>query len=99
MKDHITLELLFQLLYGTIAVAGGVARYLRGYVDGIPFSLGVFAASAFVSGFGGWLFALIGQSMDLPQTIVFAMAGIGGFFSDQTLKLVFEYTAGKLPTK
>lgn len=99
MKDLPSLEILIQIVYGAIAVAGGVARYLRGYVDGIPFSFGVFAASAFISGFGGWIFALIGQSMQMPQTIIFAMAGVGGFFSDQALKLVFEYMAGKLPAK
>lgn len=99
MKDQHTIEILIQLLYGSIAVAGGVARYLRGYVDGIPFSFGVFMASAFISGFGGWIFALLGQSMSMPQTIIFAMAGVGGFFSDQALKLVFEYMAGKLPIK
>jgi hypothetical protein len=99
MKDHLSIELIVQLLYGAVAVCGGIARYLRGYVDGMPFSFGVFIASAFISGFGGWLFALIGQSMNLPQSIIFAMAGIGGFFSDQTLKLTFEYVSGKLPTK
>lgn len=99
MKDHFSLEIFIQFVYGMIAIMGGVARYLRGYVDGIPFSFGVFMASAFVSGFGGWLFALLGLSLALPQPLTFAMAGIGGFFSDQTLKLVFEYMAGKLPTK
>lgn len=97
MKDQHTIEIIIQLLYGSIAVAGGIARYLRGYVDGIPFSFGVFAASAFVSGFGGWIFALIGQSMLLPQTIIFTMAGVGGFFSDQALKLAFEYMSARFP--
>lgn len=99
MKDYHSIEILAQLLYVAIAVCGGIARYLRGYVDGIPFSFGIFCASAFVSGFGGWIFALIGLSLNLPQFIVFAMAGTGGFFSDQALKLAFEYTAGRLPTK
>lgn len=99
MKNfNIPVEVFLQLLYGAIAVCGGIARYLRGYVDGIPFSLGVFMASAFVSGFGGWIFALLGHSLDLPTPILYIMAGTGGFFSDQALKLAFEYTAGKLPT-
>lgn len=83
-------------IYGAIAVFGGIARYLRGYVDGIPFSLGVFLASAFISGFGGWMFATLGTSMHLPIPILFVMAGVGGFFSDQTLKLIFEYIQGRV---
>lgn len=100
MKNfNVPVEVFFQLVYGLIAICGGVARYLRGFVDGVPFSFGIFCASAFVSGFGGWIFALIGLSLNLPQFIVFAMAGTGGFFSDQALKLAFEYTSGKFPTK
>jgi hypothetical protein len=84
-----------QVFYGLIAICGGIARYLKSYVDGAPFSLGIFAASAFISGFGGWVFAQIGISMNLPQPILYAMAGAGGYFSDQTLKLVLEYVQGK----
>lgn len=83
-------------LYGIIAVFGGIARYLRGYVDGIPFSAGIFFASSFISGFGGWMFATMGESLSMPTPILFVMAGIGGFFSDQTLKLIFEYVQGKV---
>ena len=82
-------------IYGAIAVCGGVARYLRSYIDGTPFSFGIFTASAFVSGFGGWMFATMGVSMDLPTSVLFVMAGTGGFFSDQTLKLIFEWVRGR----
>jgi len=83
-------------VYGFIAMFGGVARYLRGYVDGAPFSFSIFAASSFISGFGGWMFATLGESLVLPNALLFVMAGIGGFFSDQTLKFIFEYTQRKL---
>lgn len=84
-----------QYLYGIVAICGGVARYLSGYADGKPFSLGTFVASAFVSGFSGWMFAVMGMSMSLPQSIVFIMAGTGGFFGDQTMKLVLEYVKSR----
>lgn len=84
-----------QFIYGAIAICGGVARYLNGYSDGAPFSVGVFLASAFVAGFSGWMFALIGQSMSMPDSIVFIMAGSGGFFGEQTMKLVLEWVRGR----
>mgnify|MGYP001583618661 CR=1 FL=1 len=82
-------------IYGAIAVCGGVARYLRGYVDGAPFSIRIFFASAFVSGFGGWMFAVLGESISMPHALLFVMAGVGGLFSDQTMKFIFEYVQGK----
>lgn len=85
-----------QFIYGAVAICGGVARYLRGYADGAPFSLSVFAASAFISGFSGYMFALLGLSMQLPEPMLFIMAGTGGFFGDQTMKLVYEWAQGRL---
>lgn len=85
-----------QYIYGVIAIIGGMARYLTGYADGKHFSLGIFAASAFVSGFSGWMFALIGISMNMPQPVLFIMAGTGGFMGEQTMKLVVEWVQGKI---
>lgn len=78
------------LTYGLIALCGGVARYLNGYTKGKPFSLTMFIASAFISGFSGWMFATLGMSLDFPQPFVFMMAGTGGFFGDQTMKFLYE---------
>lgn len=94
---QVPVEVFFQLVYGFIAVCGGAARYLRGYADGVPFRFSIFVASMFFAGFSGWIFSLIGQSMMLPDPITFGMAGIGGFFGDQTLKLALEYFAAKVP--
>ncbi len=85
-----------QWIYGLIAVFGGVARYLNNYTnDGKPFSLSILIASTFVSGFSGWMFAVLGLSMDMPQSIVFIMAGTGGFFGEQTMKLIYEYVTAR----
>jgi hypothetical protein len=79
-----------ELIYGAIAIAGGIARYLNSYATGTPFKLSIFIASTFVSGFSGYMFALLGTTMNLPEGFLFIMAGTGGFFGDQTMKLVME---------
>lgn len=79
-----------QFVYGFIAICGGIARYLNNYATGATFRLSIFLASAFVAGFSGWMFALIGVSMSFDQPITFAMAGMGGFMGEQTLKFVWE---------
>lgn len=81
-----------QLIYIIVATVGGVARYLNSFADGkVPFQLSIFIASAFVAGFSGLMFALVGDSLSLPNPIPHIMAGCGGFFGDQTMKLVLEY--------
>lgn len=87
-----------QYVYGIIALCGGVARYLNGYTDGRSFKFSVFVASAFVAGFSGWMFALIGENLRLPQEMLFVMAGTGGFFGEQTMKLVLDYSKKTLKT-
>lgn len=84
-----------QLIYGFIAICGGVARYLNNYAQGQSFQFSVFVASTFMSGFSGYMFALLGISMNLPQPFLFMMAGTGGFFGDQSMKLVLEYLQNK----
>ena len=83
-------------IYVGIAVIGGIARYLNGFVNGNDFKLSVFFASAFVAGFSGYMFALLGDSLSLPPTMLHIMAGTGGFMGDQTLKFIMEYVGAKL---
>ncbi len=97
--DHINdilTKIPVQGYYAVIAMVGGIARYLNSYKDGqLHFSLPIFFASAFVSGFSGLMFALLGDSMLLPNPLPHIMAGVGGFFGDQTMKLVMEYITNK----
>lgn len=79
-----------EAIYTLLATSGGVARYLTGYTNGVPFKTGIFLASAVASGFSGFMFAQLGVSMDLPQPMLFVMAGTGGFFGEQTMKLILE---------
>lgn len=88
-----------QYIYGVIAIAGGVARYLTGYKDGVPFKFSIFIASAVVAGFSGWMFAQMGTSLRMSQEIVFIMAGTGGFMGEQTMKLIAEWLQSKIPTR
>lgn len=84
-----------ETIYGLIAIFGGIARYLNNYLHGGLFNWKFFMASTVVSGFSGYMFALVGLSLSLPSPVLFAMAGTGGFFGDQTMKLVLEYVSKK----
>ncbi len=81
-----------QWIYGLVAVFGGIARYLNGYVNGERFKFSILVASAFVAGFSGYMFAALGESLAMPQQMLFVMAGVGGFFGEQTMKFILEYT-------
>ena len=94
MSDFPQLPLSFTT--SIVAIAGGVARYLVGYVDGGRFKLSIFIASAFVSGFSGWMFALMGLDMNVPQEMIYMMAGVGGFMGEQTMKFILEYLGKKI---
>lgn len=84
-----------ELIYVAIATIGGMARYLSNYAQNGNFSLSFFVASSFASGFSGWMFALVGSSLQMSNSIIYVMAGVGGFFGDQTMKLVLEYIQSK----
>lgn len=89
---HIPVE----LIYGAVAIAGGVARYLNSYAKGQEtFKFKILFASAFVAGFSGYMFALLGESLHLPLPMPHILAGVGGFFGDQTMKLILEYLQNK----
>ena len=79
-----------EFLLVLLAVSGGCARYLSSYTNGTPFKVSVFLASGAVAGFTGYIFAIFGATMALPDPMLFVMAGIGGFFGEQTMKFVLE---------
>ena len=85
-----------EIIFVLLATAGGVARYLNGYANGSQFKFSIFCASAAVAGFSGYMFALLGTSLNFNQPMLFMMAGIGGFFGEQTLKLMLELAKGKV---
>lgn len=87
--DHLK-QIPTEIVYGFIAIGGGVARYLNGYVDGHKFRLSIFLASAAVSGFSGYMFALLGEALNFHYPWPNVFAGCGGFFGEQTMKLIFE---------
>lgn len=93
------LDLPIEFLWGALAIAGGVARYLNGFANGQPFKLSVFIASAFVAGFSGYMFALLGASLHFAPQFIYIMAGVGGFMGEQTMKLIWEYTSSRVPNK
>lgn len=86
----------FEIIYGILATAGGIARYLSEYNRSGKFAMRHFIASTAISGFSGYMFALLGISLDLPQTFLFMMAGTGGFMGEQALKFISEYVTNKI---
>lgn len=88
-----------EFMFVSIAFFGGIARYLTGFTNGAPFRFSVFFASGIVAGFSGWMFALFGETMHLPQEMLFVMAGIGGFSGEQTMKFILEQVTLKSKTK
>ena len=85
-----------EIIYVAVAIIGGIARYLNGYTNGAPFRLSVFLASGFVAGFSGWMFAQLGIAMNWPNGFLFILAGMGGFFGEQSMKLIMEFVERKI---
>lgn len=83
---HIPLEAALVI----IAIFGGTARYLNGYVNGQGFKFTVFVSSVIVSGFGGLMFGWLGTTLNFSSPMLLMMAGMGGYFSEQTLKFIYE---------
>lgn len=88
---HLPIEVIMAL----VSILGGIARYLNGYLNGGGFKLSLFISSIIVSGFGGLMFGWLGLSMSLPDSILFVMSGIGAYFSEQTLRFVYEIVKNK----
>lgn len=92
MKGNVPIEIIWVF----VAMIGGVARYLNSYISGQRFKLSIFLASGVVAGFSGYMFAIAGDSLQLPQGIVHMMAGVGGFFGEQTMKFLLDYAKDKV---
>lgn len=82
-------------IFVIVATCGGYARYLNGYTNGVPFRFSIFMASGLAAGFSGYMFATLGQTMALPESMLFVMAGTGGFFGEQTMKYILERVTKK----
>lgn len=85
-----------QLIFMVIAIAGGVARYLTGYANGTPFKFSILIAASLAAGFSGMMFYYVGVALNLPVPFLAMMAGTGGFYGEQTMKLVLEYASRNL---
>ncbi len=76
--------------YAVIAVVGGVARYLAGYLKGEQFNMTHFLAHAFVSGFSGYIFAHLSGLIGLDSNATFFIAGLGGFMGTKAIELIIK---------
>lgn len=93
---HWLADFLPSLSYVALAAGGGAARYLHSYTHGGKFSIGVFAASIILSGFSGLMFAFLGESMQMPVSVLYIFAGIGGFMGHSALEFLAEWIKTKV---
>lgn len=82
--------------YIVLAAAGGASRYLQQYVNGQPFSISIFSANIVLSGFSGFMFAVFGQTMNLPPQMLYVLAGVGGFMGANTLEFLSALLKAKM---
>lgn len=78
------------LAYIAIASVGGIAKYLNNILTGKDkiFSVSKLAASAFVSGFSGYMFAEFFYHIN-PDYMTIA-AGVGGFLGGESVSYLAE---------
>jgi len=86
-----------ETIYAVLAITGGMAKYLSSYREKHgKFAWSAFFIASFVSSFSGYMFALLGKSMSLPDTFIFMMAGMGGFMGEHALRFLGELLLKKL---
>lgn len=86
---------LFELFWVAFAMAGGVARHLDAYLRGGEFpSIKLLIANAVVSGFSGYMVALV--AMRVAPDWAFIAAGIGGYLGTQGLDWVAATLKGRV---
>lgn len=96
LKHHIPPQFVYVILAG----AGGIARYLSAYEKrNGKFAWGALFVAGFVSGFSGYMFALLGISTSMPQPMIYMLAGIGGFMGENALRFMAEYLMDKFKNK
>lgn len=86
-----------EILYVTIAAAGGMARYLQHYLNDGEFSIAHFLSHIFVSSFSGYMFYQFAVNiLGLPEATVAVCAGLGGWMGVEALKMIESFFKDKL---
>lgn len=89
-------QVLVEIGYAAIAAIGGMAKYLDDYTKGKKFELGKAAASVFVSGFSGYMFAQFAASLGFEPRAAAMFAGVGGWAGSAAVHFLFNrFTQGK----
>ena len=86
-----------ELLYVSVAAAGGIARYLQAYLYEGAFAWQHFIAHIFVSSFSGYMFYQFATNvLNFPDNTIAVFAGVGGWMGVEALKMAETLLKKKL---
>lgn len=89
-----------EILYVTIAAAGGTARYLNIYLKEGDFTLRHFVAHVFISAFSGYMFYQAALNLfGMPEGSIAIVSGLGGWMGVEALKWLEMVLKNKMGDK
>lgn len=82
-----------EVVYVAVAAAGGGARYLQKYLEEGKFGWSHLLVHLIVSAFSGYMFYQCAVNvLNVPETVVPVLAGMGGWMGVESLKVVETLT-------
>jgi len=85
-----------EVLYVIIAAAGGISKYLNEYLGGgTAFRFSMMISHIIVSGFSGFIFALVAEHMNFSPRLVYVCAGVGGFMGAATIDYIRYFLSSR----
>jgi hypothetical protein len=86
-----------EIIYVSVAAAGGIARYLQFYLKEGSFAWQHFIAHVFVSSFSGYMFYQFAVNvLSFPENTIAIFAGLGGWMGVEALKMAEGIIKNKL---
>lgn len=86
-----------EVVYVSIAAAGGVTRYLQHYLNEGLFAWQHFVAHVFVSSFSGYMFYQFAVNLfGFPSSTIAIFSGLGGWMGVEALKYLEWIIKSKL---
>lgn len=89
-----------EVVYVSVAAAGGLARYLQVYLSSGEFSWRKLVAHLSVSAFSGYMFFKFGLDIvGMPESVAAVVAGMGGWMGADAMKLLETWMQERLNKK